>query len=177
MDAKCDGIAFTPRQGKPVEINALWYHALMLMDEERAGGESRARVFAKAFWISPFRGLADVGAREIGGGDSAIRPNQIFAVSLAEQSADAGAAGGRGGGGAAGIAHADGIANALRAAIRVTRADIPGGSLQRDAAYHNGTVWPWLMGAFLEAYLRVNRRSEAAMAQAKQWLEPLIAHM
>ena len=47
MDAKCGGIAFTPRQGKPVEINALWYHALVLMGEKRAGGEGGARASAR----------------------------------------------------------------------------------------------------------------------------------
>jgi glycogen debranching enzyme len=47
----------------------------------------------------------------------------------------------------------------------------------RDGAYHNGTVWPWLIGAFLEAYLKVNDSSEAAQHQARQWLAPLVAHM
>jgi glycogen debranching enzyme len=47
----------------------------------------------------------------------------------------------------------------------------------RDAAYHNGIVWPWPMGAFLEAYLKVNDRSTDSVAQAKQWLAPLIAFL
>ena len=49
--------------------------------------------------------------------------------------------------------------------------------LARDGAYHNGTVWAWLMGAFLEAYLRVNKRSKESIEQAKAWLAPLIEHM
>ncbi len=59
MDAKCGGHAFTPRQGKAVEINALWYHALMLMDQVELAGKV-ADSFRKAFWISPSRGLYDV---------------------------------------------------------------------------------------------------------------------
>ncbi len=79
MDAKCGGIAFTPRQGKPVEINALWYHALVLMGGNRTGRKS-GREFQKPFWISPFAGSAMwwmASAKT-----PAIRPNQIFAVSL-----------------------------------------------------------------------------------------------
>ena len=56
MDAKCNGVAFTPRQGKPVEINALWYHALVLMGENDLAIKVREN-FTKAFWISPYRGL------------------------------------------------------------------------------------------------------------------------
>src|SRR5260221_2037853 len=86
MDAKCNGVAFTPRQGKAVEINALWYHALRLMNEN-ALADKVAASFRKAFWISPFRGLADVveGAAGPSGyerRDLSLRPNQIFAVSF-----------------------------------------------------------------------------------------------
>ncbi len=79
MDAKCDGIVFTPRQGKAVEINALWYHALVLTGHTDLAAQV-AENFRKAYWVNPFRGLADVvdGDRR----DLAIRPNQIFAVSL-----------------------------------------------------------------------------------------------
>jgi glycogen debranching enzyme len=52
-----------------------------------------------------------------------------------------------------------------------------GPQVQRDAAYHNGTVWAWLMGPFLEAYLKVNKKSSEAVAQAKEWLGPLLLHM
>ena len=86
MDAKCDGIAFTPRQGKPVEINALWYHALMLLERHDLAAKVKAS-FRQAFWISPFRGLADVVNAH--GRDCAIRPNQIFAVSLPNSPLDA----------------------------------------------------------------------------------------
>jgi predicted glycogen debranching enzyme len=174
MDAKCDGIAFTPRQGKPVEINALWYHALVLMNERELAEKVRDS-FRKAFWISPFRGLADV-IGDDGKRDAAIRPNQIFAVSLPnspltdeQQSA---------------------VVEVVRRELltpvglrTLARSDpnfkphYTGAQVQRDAAYHNGTIWPWPIGAFLEAYLRVNKRSPEAVEQAKRWLEPLVHHL
>ncbi len=177
MDAKCGDIAFTPRQGKPVEINALWYHALVLMNE-RALAEKVRDSFTKAFWISPFRGLADV----VDGGagkytrDSSIRPNQIFAVSLPNSPL---------------------TRDQQSAVVEVVRRELltPMGlrtlaksdpkfspkyigiQFERDRAYHNGTIWAWLQGAFLEAYLRVHDRSEESIAQARRWLSPLIDHM
>jgi len=180
MDAKCNGICFTPRQGKPVEINALWHHALVLMGEKDLAqrvGES----FRKAFWISPFRGLADVVEGESGPNgyarrDMALRPNQIFAVSLQ---------------------HSPLTAEQQSAVVEVVRRELltpvglrtlarsdpkyrgkyTGSVMERDASYHNGAVWPWLIGAFLEAYLRVNNRSAASIDQARQWLKPLIDQM
>jgi predicted glycogen debranching enzyme len=79
MDAKCGGIAFTPREGKAVEINALWYHALMCTGRTELAAKV-AESFRKAFWISPFRGLADVVKGDWR--DASLRCNQIFAVSL-----------------------------------------------------------------------------------------------
>jgi predicted glycogen debranching enzyme len=173
MDAKCDGIAFTPRQGKAVEINALWHNALRLMGDNvqaKRVGEN----FRKAFWISPFRGLADVvdGSRR----DASIRPNQIFAVSLPysplteeEQ-----------------MAVVETVRRELLTPVGLRtlaksdpkyRGVYRGPQRQRDQAYHNGTVWPWLIGAFLEAYLKVHKRSPQAQDQAKQWLTPLLESM
>ena len=174
MDAKCDGVAFTPRQGKAVEINALWYHGLVLMGERELAAKVRES-FRKAFWISPFRGLADV-IGDDGRRDAAVRPNQIFAVSLAnspltdEQQA----------------AVVEVVQRELLTPVglrTLARSDLnfkphyTGPQVQRDAAYHNGTIWPWPIGAFLEAYLRVNKRSPASVEQAKRWLEPLIHHL
>jgi predicted glycogen debranching enzyme len=173
MDAKCDGIAFTPRQGKAVEINALWYHALVLMGERELAAKVKEN-FGKAFWISPFRGLADV--IDNGQRDAAIRPNQIFAVSLPnspltdeQQSA---------------------VVEVVRRELltpvglrTLARSDpnfkphYTGAQIQRDAAYHNGTIWPWPIGAFLEAYLKVNKRSPESIEQAQRWLEPIIHHL
>jgi predicted glycogen debranching enzyme len=183
MDAKCGDVAFTPRQGKPVEINALWYHALVLMGETELADKVR-QSFTRAFWISPFRGLADVvelverpspGIATPGHykRDNSIRPNQIFAASLPnspltrEQQ------------------HA--VVEAVRRELltpvglrTLPRGDAKyhgrysGPQVVRDEAYHNGTIWAWLMGGFLEAYLRVHDRSAESLAQARRWLSPLI---
>jgi predicted glycogen debranching enzyme len=173
MDAKCDGVCFTPRQGKAVEINALWYHALRLLGENARADRVRES-FQKAFWLNPFRGLADVvdGDRR----DVSMRPNQIFAVSLANSplTRDQQAA----------------VVEAVRRELltpvglrTLARSDpnyrgrYTGNQKTRDAAYHNGTVWPWPMGAFLEAYLKVNDRSQPAIEQARRWLQPLLESM
>lgn len=173
MDAKCGDVAFTPRQGKAVEINALWYNALMLMDEQGLATRVRDH-FARTFWISPFRGLADVvhGPHR----DTRIRPNQIFAASLP---------------------HSPLSEAQQRAVVEVVRRELltpfglrtlatsdagferhyRGDPFARDRAYHNGTIWPWLIGAFLDAWLRVHQRRPDAVAQARTWLTPLLEHM
>jgi predicted glycogen debranching enzyme len=173
MDAKTDNICFTPRQGKAVEINALWYHALRLLGDD-ARAERVADSFRKAFWLNPFRGLADVvdGSRR----DASMRPNQIFAVSLGHSPLTR--------------QQQQGVVESVRRelltpfGLRTLAKDDPryrgryfGPQRQRDQAYHNGTVWPWLLGAFLEAYLKVNDRSDQAVAQARRWLQPLLDNM
>jgi predicted glycogen debranching enzyme len=185
MDAKCGDIAFTPRQGKPVEINALWYHALVLMGVTDLASKV-ANSFKHAFWISPFRGLADVvqddpEAKPTPSGvgyrrDPALRPNQIFAASLANSPL---------------------LAEQQHAVVEVVRRELLtpvglrslaradaryhpryfGTQMRRDEAYHNGTVWAWLIGHFLDAYLRVHDSSPDAIAQARRWLSPLIDQM
>jgi predicted glycogen debranching enzyme len=173
MDAKCDGIAFTPRHGKAVEINALWYNALRLVGEDKLADKVQ-QSFVKTFWLSPFRGLFDVvnGAHREG----AIRPNQIFAASLPHSPLSQGQ---------------------QSAVVEVVRRELLtpyglrtlaksehgyqgrylGPPMQRDRAYHNGTIWPWLIGPFLEAYLKVHGNSSDALRQARVWLQPLIDHM
>jgi len=184
MDAKCGGVAFTPRQGKPVEINALWYNALRLMGENELADRVQAS-FPAAFWISPFRGLADVvsdaGPATPGGRmnyhrDTSLRPNQIFAASLP---------------------HSPLSRDQQRAVVEVVRRELLtpfglrtlargdpkynpkycGPQPARDAAYHNGAIWPWLIGGFLDAYLKVNDHSAAAVEQAREWLRPLLDHL
>jgi predicted glycogen debranching enzyme len=174
MDAKMGDTAFTPREGKPVEINALWYHALVLMGESATAAKVKEN-FTKAFWISPFRGLADVVSND-GRRDMSIRPNQIFAASLPNSPLNE---------------------DQQRAVVEVVRRELltpmglrtlaigdpkfcpmyRGDQRSRDCAYHNGTVWPWPIGAYLDAYLRVNKRSPQSIEQAKQWLAPLIEHL
>ncbi|HEX8911262.1 MAG TPA: amylo-alpha-1,6-glucosidase [Humisphaera sp.] len=173
MDAKCGSTAFTPRQGKAVEINALWYHALVLMGDDALAAKVAAS-FRAAYWISPERGLAD-GVNE-GRQDTLVRPNQIFAVSLPNSP----------------------LAPEQQAAVvEVVRRDLltpvglrtlaigqpgyrpkyGGNQWDRDGAYHNGTIWPWPVGAFLSAYLKVNGNREPARDQARRWLRPLVEHM
>jgi predicted glycogen debranching enzyme len=173
MDAKIGDVVFTPRQGKPVEINALWFHALKLLGEESLASKVQES-FRKQFWISPFRGLADVVNGEQR--DTKIRPNQIFAVSLANSP----------------LTHEQQVAvvEVVRrelltpVGLRTLAASDPsyvatyrGDQFTRDRAYHNGAIWPWLIGGFLSAYLKVNENSPAAREQAKQWLEPLVDQM
>ncbi len=177
MDAKMGDTVFTPRQGKAVEINALWYNALRLMGEDELADKVEAS-FQKAFYLSPFRGLADVVNGSMHGyrRDTAIRPNQIFAVSLPYSP----------------LTHDQQMATVetVRRELltpfglrTLNRGDAnykgryTGSQWFRDGAYHNGTVWPWLIGGFLEAYLKVNDFSESAMKQAREWLAPLIEHM
>jgi predicted glycogen debranching enzyme len=170
MDAKFNGVVFTPRQGKPVEINALWHHTLVLMGEEKLAA-TVAENFRAKFWLNPFRGLADVvqGTTR----DTALRPNQIFAVSLPNSPL---------------------LPEQQEAVVEVVRRELltpfglrtlsrdnpgyrgrySGPQASRDGAYHNGTVWPWLIGPFLSAFLRTNQNSDDAKEQARRWLTPLI---
>src|SRR6201999_722755 len=114
----------------------------------------------KSFWISPFRGLADVveGTRR----DASIRPNQIFAVSLPNSPLT--------------FDQQSAVVEVVRrelltpVGLRTLARNDPnyksrytGPQSQRDAAYHNGTIWPWPIGAFLDAYLRVNERSKTSV--------------
>ncbi len=173
MDAKCNDIAFTPRQGKAVEINALWHHALVLVGQTDLANKVAAS-FREKYWISPFRGLADV-VNE-GGQDRSLRPNQIFAVSLPHSPLN--------------HEQQQAVVEVVRRelltpfGLRTLARDDPrfkgryhGAQMQRDAAYHNGTIWPWLIGAFLEAYLKVNDHSAEAIEQARHWLRPLITQL
>lgn len=170
MDAKMGDVVFTPRHGKAVEINALWYNALRLLGEEVLA-DRVAQSFREAFWVSPYRGLADVITDRYR--DTAIRPNQIFAVSLP---------------------YSPLTSDQQRAVVEVVRRELltpfglrtlapgeagfkpeyTGNQFNRDAAYHNGTIWPWLIGGFLDAFLKVNQRSPEAVKQARAWLTPLL---
>ena len=187
MDAKCDGIAFTPRYGKAVEVNALWYNALMLMatlDSGSVGLDSSTQIpdaakvqssFCKLFWNQDKGYLNDCILPD-GSADASLRPNQIFAVSLkfsplsAKQQAAVVAA----------------VQDKLLTpyGLRTLSPDAPpykgrytGPLRQRDEAYHQGTVWPYLIGPFVEAYLKVNDFSADSRKQAAQFIEPLLHHL
>jgi predicted glycogen debranching enzyme len=173
MDARCDGVSFTPRHGKAVEINALWYNALKLLGDEELAARVRES-FVRTFWINPFRGLFDcVHDQHV---DASVRPNQIFAVSLPHSPLEP--------------AQQSAVVETVRRelltpyGLRTLSRNHPnyhgrytGPQFQRDRAYHNGTVWSWLIGPFLEAYLRIHGHSADAQRQARVWLQPLLDHM
>ena len=165
MDAKVDGWVVTPRRGKAVEINALWFNALRLMERwavdhgdeasvYRQRADQAQRSFNERFWFADGGYLFDVVDAEGGGNDPKCRPNQMFAISLPHPGAGARALG-------AGDAHRPrSAADAGRPAVaRARRSDYKAqyfGDLRtRDAAYHQGTVWGWLVGPFIDAWLKV----------------------
>jgi predicted glycogen debranching enzyme len=186
MDAKFGDIVFTPRHGKPVEINALWYHALCLLAEraeqaasckaQRYGGlaERVARSWQERFWNEADDCLYDVVRDDLR--DPAVRPNQILAVSLPHSPLDR--------------AHQRQVVAKVEQELLTPfglrslsprdpayRARFEGGPYERDSAYHQGTVWGWLIGPFVEAYLRVNDFSDAARQAMRRAIEPLAAHL
>ncbi len=181
MDARVDGREITPRIGKPVEINALW---LNVLDATRALDPSLDELFTRA--VSAFRvrfaledgTLADVidVDHEKGRVDRAMRPNQIFAVGGLPFVAIEGPA-------AKPIVDAVERALLTPMGLRTLAPGSPGyapryegGPRERDAVYHQGTVWPWLLGAFVDAWLRVNGDTSEARAEArKRFFDPLLA--
>jgi predicted glycogen debranching enzyme len=176
MDAKVDDWVVTPRRGKAVEINALWYNALCLLaDWHRSvgrGGDgarfevaaARAREsFNRRFWHERTGHLLDVVDGE-NGDDASCRPNQVIAISLA---------------------HPVLARRYWQPVLRVVRDELLtpfglktlsskhpdyrpkyyGDLRSRDAAYHQGTVWPWLLGPFIDAWRRAFPDDNGAAAQ------------
>jgi len=188
MDAKVGDVVVTPRHGKPVEINALWYNALRIaaLLAQAAGdygtsascsreAELVEQSFARAFW-NPSRGcLYDVVGGPAGD-DPAIRPNQLFAFSLPFPLLDP---------------------EQRRSVMRVVEKELltpfglrtlargeagyvprfRGGPWERDTAYHQGTVWPWLIGPYVRGYLAAFGRNPSNVAACRRLLEPLEAHL
>jgi predicted glycogen debranching enzyme len=184
MDAKVNGRVVTPRIGKPIEVNALWLNATATM-ARFAGilGRNAARYeilrtsaragFAK-FWNAEKQFCFDVidapGSED--GKDAALRPNQIFAVSLPETALDAKQQ----------RAVVDVCARELLTSfgLRSLGQNEPGyhghyggGIEERDDAYHQGTVWGWLLGPFALAHLRVYGNAQQAMS----FLEPMFGQI
>ena len=187
MDARVGDRVVTPRYGKPVEIQALWYNALRIMEslaqvcgdtaDQQHYGTMVARAhesFNGLFWNEATRCLYDVvnGAER----DGTIRPNQLLAVSLPyTMLSDA-------------RAH-DVVAVVERNlltpyGLRSLAPDDPqyrgryaGGPASRDSLYHQGTVWAWLMGPFLAAYLKVHGATSQGRQQAVQWLSGFRTHI
>lgn len=184
MDAKVGDRVVTPRIGKPVEVNALWLNAAASMarfaralNREPAryeGLADRARTGFARFWNSEKQYCFDVidapGMPD--GQDAALRPNQIFAVSLPETALTAEQQ----------RAVVDVCARELITSFGLRslgrnepgyRGRYAGSPEERDDAYHQGTVWGWLLGPFALAHLRVHQNAGEAMS----FLEPMFAHI
>jgi glycogen debranching enzyme len=189
MDARVGDRVITPRVGKPVEIQALWINALWIASQ--LGGPSQAhyeralRSFQQKFWNGP----AGVGRAGFlfdvvdvnhvpGKNDASLRPNQVFAV------------------GGLPLAVLEG--EQARSVVEVVEARLltpiglrslapgetayapryEGGPAHRDAVYHQGTVWPWLIGSFVEAWVRVKGDTQQTRRGARErFLTPLLNHL
>jgi predicted glycogen debranching enzyme len=189
MDAKIGDWVVTPRSGKPVEIQALWYNALRTMedlaarfsdDDTRKKYSSLAaltsEMFNRTFWNKDTQCLYDVDVINGGPPDGSIRPNQIFAVSLHHSMLSQERA----------RAVVEKVEKELLTPVGLRtlnrsddryRATYEGDQYSRDSAYHQGTVWPWLLGPFVSAYVRVNGGTAQARARAHDFLRGIEAHL
>ena len=185
MDVRVGDWVATPRHGKPVEINALWYNALRIMeslcekfDEDASAYRTRAEQvkesFNAKFWDSANQCLFDgVDGDEP---DDHIRPNQVYAVSLPfsllpEEQEKAVVA----------LVEKELFVGCGLRSLAPDHPDYHGiycGALaKRDAAYHHGTAWGCLLGRFFSAYMKVNHHSSSAAANAVRMLEPVRKHL
>ncbi len=187
MDAKFDGVAFTPRCGKAVEVNALWYNGLRLLVEFYDGRNSRDAAhyktmagkvggsFRQLFW-NQSKGYLNDCIRPDSSADESMRPNQIFAVSLPHSPLT--------------VQQQKSVVARVQKYLLTPyglrtldtqspnyRGEYSGPPRDRDAAYHQGTVWAYLMGPFVEAYLKVNEFSPESKAQAAEFIKPLLRHL
>jgi predicted glycogen debranching enzyme len=188
MDVKIAYWAVTPRAGKPVEIQALWYNALRTVERISARfndepTRNRCRTIADAarasfnglFWNEERECLYD-NINDGGEPDDCVRPNQIFAVSLPH----AITTGARAKSIVACVERELLTPFGLRTLARDDanyRGRYEGDAYSRDTAYHQGTVWAWLMGPFITAYLKVHGRSPESVATAHEWLANFRAHL
>jgi predicted glycogen debranching enzyme len=187
MDARVGDWVVTPRSGTPVEIQALWFNALKVMEDlaiRFGNGESVKRfqttsalvqgTFNRVFWNEEAGCLYDV----VNGGnpDGSIRPNQIFAISLHHSMLSP--------------AHAASVIEVVERELLTPyglrtlnpanpnyKARYEGDQYHRDSAYHQGTVWPWLLGPFISAYLKVHGSNQTTREYARNLLRPLEAHL
>lgn len=184
MDARVGDRVITPRTGKAVEVQALWVNALAVAarwDPRRTEDQQRAMAsFADRFWNAEAGCLYDVVDVDHVRGtvDGALRPNQILAVGglplalirgeRARQVVDA-------------VERALLTPMGLRSLAPAEAGYAPrytGDAATRDAVYHQGTVWPWLIGPFAEAWIRVRRCTPSSKRHARaRFLMPLLAHL
>ncbi len=184
MDAKVDGRAVTGRVGKAVEVQALWLTALKIgaaFDSNWKSLFTRAlAAFQSRFWNEARGCLFDVVDvdHQKGTADASLRPNQILAIGgLPWMFLDSERA----------RRVVDVVESRLLTpmGLRTLEPGDPGycgryvgSARERDAAYHQGTVWPWLMGPFVEAWVRVRGASPAVYDAARsRFIEPLLAHL
>jgi predicted glycogen debranching enzyme len=183
MDAKVGDWVVTPRIGKPVEVQALWINALTLgagLSARWAGMADRVTAaFAETFWHPDgyLLDVADVNGQP-GMGDASFRPNQLFALGGLPFPVIDPVRGRR-------------IVDQVEARLwtpmgpRSLASGEPGycphyrgGPVERDGAYHQGTVWPWLAGPFIEAWVRVRGNTTEARAEARRrFFEPLLTQL
>jgi predicted glycogen debranching enzyme len=187
MNARVGDWVVTPRHGKPVEIQALWYNALRIMEHlaqtfgDTANQQRYSTMAAQAhasfnglFWHEAANCLYDVvhGAER----DGAMRPNQIFAVSLPYTMLS--------------DVRAQSVVAAVERDLLTPyglrslapydpqyRGRCTGDAASRDSSYHQGTVWAWLMGPFITAYLKVQGATSQGRQQAAQWLSGFRRHL
>src|SRR5438876_3712191 len=186
MDAKVGDWVVTPRHGKPVEIQALWYNALRVMEHlaSKLGekdnqkqyaimAESAHKSFNQQFWNEAAGCLFDVVNGE--SKDASIRPNQIIAVSLTNSMVSK--------------RRAKGLLRVVERELLTPRGlrtlsphdpqyrgRYEGNPFSRDGAYHQGTVWPWLMGPYITAYVKT-LGAGAGRKVAAEWLENFQPHL
>ncbi len=184
MDAKVGDWVVTPRIGKPVEVQALWLNALRIggaHSDRWSALYQRGRVsFEERFWNAARGCLFDVVDPDgrSGEADPTLRPNQIFAIGGLPYALIEGP-------------RARQIVDTVEAQLwtplgpRSLAPSEPGyapryqgGVVERDGSYHQGTVWPWLAGAFIEAWMRVRGHTDEARDIAREWfLGPLLRHL
>jgi predicted glycogen debranching enzyme len=176
MDARIDGVPVTQRAGKPVEINALWYNALHVAAElaPAAGGDpapylalaERAGAGFQRYWDASEGHLFDV-LDGPNGNDLSLRPNQLFAVALEHRALSPDKQRAIFDACARALLTSSGL-RTLATASAAYRGTYGGPSRDRDGAYHEGTVWPWLIGPFAAAALNVG----IDRATVESYLEP-----
>jgi len=184
MDAKVGDWVVTPRIGKPVEIQALWLNALQIAEEftteYRDVLQLGLRSFNSRFWNEAGGYLFDVvdPDHQAGTADPTLRPNQLLAIgglpyavadeSVARRVVDT-------------VESRLWTPLGLRTLPRDDERYVPryeGGVLSRDGSYHQGTVWPWLLGPFVEAWVRVRGNTAAVRKDARRrFLDPLLRHL